>query len=578
MNFTEYFNFLYSKLECTQTELCNASNLSAPVISRYLSGDRSPAAESEQLKSLAMGIHQVAIAKQLDSSEFEYDNLLLEFNKAVWQKEAIYNSFVASFNEIIDQFSINMKELANAMNFDVSYLYRVKSGERHPIDLNHFCDLIAEYVASDKTSESDLDIGSSLFGCSAAELSNSAFYKKAVITFLTEVSEDSEDIPEMSGFLNKMDEFNLDEYIKVIHFDDINIPNIPFQLPSTKYYYGVEQMRKAELDFLKSTVLGKSKEPVFMFSDMPMLEMAEDMDFGKKWMFGIAMMLKKGLHLNIIHNLNRPMAELMLGLEAWIPIYMTGQVSPYHLADYENDIFHQINYCSGNAALMGECIEGNYKDGRYYVTNNKSEITYFRKKTNALLKKAKPLMDIYTIDDKDSFNDFISNAIGIKANRRIISLALPDCTIPDSILDKHLSGLSPDEKTVIKNHIASTKAFSDVVTIENTLTYDICEISKDDYEKNPVKLNFPMLFSDFEAPLSYDDYLAHLHATKAYANTHSNFILNEVDAIPFSNIKITIVHGNYFVVSKVKSPNIHFVIHHPKMLAGMENFYLAYKD
>ena len=64
---------------------------------------------------------------------------------------------------------------------------------------------------------------------------------------------------------------------------------------------------------------------------MPMEDMAQDVEFGKKWMHAIAIMLKKGLHLNIIHNLDRPFNEMMLGLESWLPIYMTGQVFPYFL-------------------------------------------------------------------------------------------------------------------------------------------------------------------------------------------------------------------------------------------------------
>ncbi len=67
-------------------------------------------------------------------------------------------------------------------------------------------------------------------------------------------------------------------------------------------------MRKGELDFFRSTVLARGGEKVFMCSDMPM----EDMDFFKKWMFRLALMLKKWLHLDIIHNLDRPFIELML--------------------------------------------------------------------------------------------------------------------------------------------------------------------------------------------------------------------------------------------------------------------------
>ena len=43
---------------------------------------------------------------------------------------------------------------------------------------------------------------------------------------------------------------------------------------------------------------------------------------------GLAAILKKGLRLNMVHDLNRPYAEMMLGLESWIPLYMTGQIAP----------------------------------------------------------------------------------------------------------------------------------------------------------------------------------------------------------------------------------------------------------
>ena len=104
---------------------------------------------------------------------------------------------------------------------------------------------------------------------------------------------------EIESFLQNLDAFNLDEYIRAIHFDDLKVPKMPFQIYSPRSYFGIEEMRKGELDFFKHTVLSKSMEPIFMCSDMPMSDMAEDMDFNRKWMFAIAMSLKKGLHLNM---------------------------------------------------------------------------------------------------------------------------------------------------------------------------------------------------------------------------------------------------------------------------------------
>ena len=83
-------------------------------------------------------------------------------------------------------------------------------------------------------------------------------------------------------------------------------------------------------------------------------------------MFGIAVALRKGLHLDIIHNIDRPFEEMMLGLESWIPIYMTGQVSPYYLKGVQNTVYCHFHYVSGAAALTGECINGFHEDGHYH--------------------------------------------------------------------------------------------------------------------------------------------------------------------------------------------------------------------
>lgn len=94
-------------------------------------------------------------------------------------------------------------------------------------------------------------------------------------------------------FLEKIDSFDLEEYIRVIRFDKLKVPSFPFQLPTFKNYWGLSEMKNSELDFLRATVLSKSGEPVIMYSDMPLTEMAKDTEFAKKWMFGMAMMLKK---------------------------------------------------------------------------------------------------------------------------------------------------------------------------------------------------------------------------------------------------------------------------------------------
>lgn len=58
-----------------------------------------------------------------------------------------------------------------------------------------------------------------------------------------------------------------------------------YRIPS-KSYFGLKQMMESELDFLKATVLSKSDEPVIMYSDMPMSEMAKGPNFPKNGYLG----------------------------------------------------------------------------------------------------------------------------------------------------------------------------------------------------------------------------------------------------------------------------------------------------
>ena len=162
----------------------------------------------------------------------------------------------------------------------------------------------------------------------------------------------------INSFLNNLDNFDLEEYIKVIKFDEMKVPFIPFYNPSAKTYTGIEEMRMGELDFFKATVMSKSTEPVFMCNDVPMEKLVQDKEWAKKYMFGIAMILKKGLHINMIHTLNRPFKEILLGLENWIPLYMTGQVSAYYFKNFNANIYTHTNYVSGNVALTGESVRG----------------------------------------------------------------------------------------------------------------------------------------------------------------------------------------------------------------------------
>ncbi len=569
MNFKEVLNEYLKELNCSSKKLSNESGLSESVISRYRSGERTPVKNSEQLNKLTKALFN--IAKDNDKNKYTFDKIESDFNIALPSDNFDYTTFSNNLNTLITSLNINTHEMSKYIVFDASHISRIRYGKAKPSNPVEFSNKICSYILNRYKNPDDINNLMMIIGCKKSDLSNEKIYS-TLFNWLT-----SEIVPvknQISDFLHHLDSFNLDDYIKIIKFDELKVPNIPFYKAKTKHYYGIEEMKQGELNFFKGTVLSKSKEDIFMCSDMPMEDMAKDIDFGKKWMFAIAMCLKKGHHLNIIHNLDRPFNEMMLGLESWIPIYMTGQISPYYLSNLKNNIYNHLNYVSAAAALSGECINGFHNKGMYYLTTNKNEIEYYKEKSDLLLKKAKPLMEIYRESNIKEYHLFLKKDENIECDRTRYISSLPLFTINDELLIKILkrNKLTKEEiNKIIKYKNNEFKHMNSILKKNKVFDY-IYVIKEDEFISDTPSLLLNNLFIDKIINYTYKEYTEHLKLTNEYAKNNKNYnVLTEEDKT-FKNITITILKNNHVIISKNSNPTIHFVIRHPKLVAAIESF------
>ena len=293
MDFKDTLNKYIDMLGCSARELSEASGISPAVISRYRSSARKPASESPQIKGLAGGIAALAKSKGIDMNQSEISEQL---EASLQDSTFNYETMRDNLNTLISSVDINISELARFLNYDVSSLSRIRSGQRKPSDPEGFISGVCLFLAGSCNTTKDRQIVTSALGLDKAAVQSDAQFSDALRLWLC--SEDaSSGGSNVDSFLKKLDEFNLDDYIRAINFDSLKVPSMPLKLPVSRNYYGIVEMRKGELDFFKSTVLARGGERVFMCSDMPMEDMSEDMNFSKKWMFGLALMLKKGLLL-----------------------------------------------------------------------------------------------------------------------------------------------------------------------------------------------------------------------------------------------------------------------------------------
>ena len=576
MSFQECLNNYIEEIQCRGKELAKNSDISETVLSRYRKGERVPAADSEYLEKLAEGIIKTVAEKGMKG--FEARTVLQNLKKSleIEKKEPVFNS--EKLDILLRELEVNLSKIASFLHYDPSYLSKIRTGKRTPAHPQEFVDRICDYITINYKDEQDRAKVFTLIGCDVKKMEDDSLYKDVLRSWM--YSEKLEDVDYLSGFLRRVDAFNLDDYIRAIHFDSFKVPKVPFQLPVSKHYYGLEEMRAGELDFLKQTVLSKSMKPLYLCSDMPVEDMAADEEFAKKYMFGLAMVLKKGLHINIIHDVERPMKDMMLGLENWVPLYMTGQISPYYIKGAQNRVYSHLHYCSGQAAMTGDCISGHHELAHYYLTSRKEEVAISEKNMKFLLKKANPLMEIYTVDRKKELDTFLSEDIRREGNRRRVLAAPALAVMPERVVSEILerNHISEIEKRLIFKCREKEKYRLEEILKHSTVTDEIVEISAEEYEKYPLGLSLADCFLEKNMQLTYDEYIEGIKAAEEYAETHDNYIFQTTKVKGFHNIQITCFEEKWCMVSKNRAPSIHFVIHHPKLRYALENMILPIRD
>ena len=564
MRFCQTLNALMEKIPCSSQELAEASGLSAAAISRYRAGQRTPAENGASLQKLSAALAGIAAQKGGGLTQNAVAQAFRSCSAARSEDTAV---LAQNFDTLVSVLKINLNQLARSLNFDTSYLSRIRRGQRRPADPLAFAKNVCDYVVWHDAGGENKHAVCSLLGCDCGM--DDAALALRLQDWLWQRNERRED--HLLNFLKKLDAFDLNTFIRSLPFDRMKFPVSALQLPESGYFYGIPGFRQAELSFLAATARSESTEPVFLCSDMPMADMAKDRNFAGQWITGLAMLLKKGLRLNVIHNVSRPFDEMMLGLEHWIPLYMTGQISPYYLKGVPNRVYGHLNYASGAAALEGQCVSGSHADGRYYFYSTREDVGYYQRKAASLLKKASPLMDILTEAQAPVYRAFTSAKA--PADCRNLLSTLPIYTLSERTLEGLLSrrGLPPQRASAILAYAAQKRRAVEEYLAEHSLHDRLPRLSEEEFAGSPLRLSLSGLFADADVFYDEESYGLHLRKTEAFAESHPGYSVQFSAAQAFRNIQIFICEGHWTLISKNTCPAIHFVIRHPQLWRAIES-------
>ena len=634
MEFHDRLQQYMDELDVSVRDLAKECGMSDAVISRYRTGARIPD-NPETVEAIAAAIvklssgtsegdaHTVLPLSGADSTgiptateRYDYNEVLGSFRALLPGLYIDKEDYRVKFRTLLDVLDISLSALSKATNYDSSFLSRVSSGKRYPSDYKAFSTAIADYIVSvcrsrDKysalmqltgsvdstvtdsthsskyvsnvTSES-VDMTTMSDNMTSMSYGNASDIRKAVLSYLLDddgnTSTDRNDTDNTDRtsavlkFVSLIDEFNLDDYIRAVHFDMLKVPTLPSHKGHSRRYFGIEGMKSAELDFLRAASLLPKGQNVYMYSTLPIEPLTEDMKFAKKWMLGLASLLKKGHTLHMIHDMDRPWDELMAGLLNWVPLYMTGQIVPYYMPSDGDSLYNKMIRTAPSAAMWGECIGDDLGTAAFYMTRNQSELPVYEARRQVIYKQAKSLMDIYTEKESDALYAFLdaeAASEGLLHCKRLLS-SPPMHTISDRLLMRIMEehGINDELKNRALKLLNSQRDLAGRCVEEGgRLSEYYPVISREEFDAHLVNLALSGMFPQTDVPYTYDTYMEHVRLTEEKASKTYGYEVYQDTLYPFRNIQITTLDGRWAMVSKNTTPSIHFVIRHPVLVKAL---------
>ena len=571
MKFSEQLQLYMTELGVSSRELAREAGISESALSRYRSGERTPSSDEERLHRLADALIRTATVSDIPYSGEE---IFRNFNGILGRGLLVpYEVYLDNLHQLLEVMGIRSNELAKELSFDPSYISRILSGKRRPAELRSFNTQVVSLICRKSREQGLNGILAELLRISADQFTDEEQREAAVLNWLGSNAEKDAARP-IRHFLREMDGFSLDDYSREVRLDEFRAPaTTRVNLPKRKICFGMASLMEAELEFLRMSAANRSEEPVFLFSDISVLDKARDPDFRRRWMLGVLAILRRGLRIRIIHDMNRPMPEMFLVLETIIPLIMTGQIDSYYLLRHHGDVFSHKLWISGSVVLMGEALSGYPREGMYTLTNHTAELRYAKKRAKRLLEQSAPLMQIYRDEERIRLLKDEKD-IYLRGSRRLLCSFLPITALTDQEIDRYLerAGLEPEWRAAIQKRVEYRKKMMAALLREYHMRLDIPNLTEEEFKKRPVSLTFADIGKDIVVDYSYEEYWAHLEATKRMGEEYKNLEIVTGPGLSLRNVNLQLVFGQSVILSKSHAPLVCFVIKHPNLVRTIEEF------
>ncbi|KGK82454.1 hypothetical protein DP73_20555 [Desulfosporosinus sp. HMP52] len=466
--------------------------------------------------------------------------------------------------------------LARNIALDASFISRLRRGNRTPAKNVTYLQAMAEYFARkcgndcQKVSLREAIVHSSQIQATETELSQPL--EIIIYEWLNEKESSSTD--SINSFLETVINF---KFKKSEPSSVIENANIPIITSENEVFYGVKGKQTAAFTFLSLVLKSKCPQTLFLYSDEDMEWLTRDREFTAQWVSMLVQVLKKGNRIKMIHSTNRNFDEMMLGIQHWVPLYMTGAIEPYYYAKSKDGLFRQTFFVAPDtpAAVTSSSVESKTKNAANFLFTNHKTVQALSEEFLDFLHLCRPLMHISTPSNNSDNREYLSllDEFEDEKNNTIIKAdGLTSITMPPSVAISILTRIerSRREQLLALHQIRLGRFLEDIPKYRFTV---ICSLpNPEQILAGEVAVNFSDALSETQLFYTPDEYLQHLHGVIHLLETNENFSVYLTKDKHLEGVTIYVREDVGLFVVKTSAPLVVFAINESNITAAFWDY------
>lgn len=437
--------------------------------------------------------------------------------------------------------------LARALNFDPSYISRIRANRRGIPRNQDFIEPAAHVFAHKLTGHLEQEIFASTLGIPQDQLPLGKGLEEVIASWL------DDGLP-MGHAKPKPSMANVSAH------EDRWLAGIPTSVAPAQVLLGRQGRREAFLRLLTLVAKPDGPNQLLIYSSEDTSWLFQDPDYTQLWSEAMLKVIRTGTQITVIHSINRNIGEMLDGLRKWIPLYATGAIRPLYCPRIRDGIFRESLYVApGQAAMAAYSCDAMETAPLTFVTDQ-ATVEAFVQQFRAFEGLCTDLGHAYSPNDVAELLGELNRVR--HASKKLIHLgAAPSlATLPEGVAQswarRHSSPLPLQARRQSKDWARS------YLEAGNT----IVDIVRD--EKEPCA-TVPLQAMDIR--YSQEERQRHIESARCLAQKYENYELYEIGSHP-EGISVVVAEDHAALASFQETPGVTMSLFEPRLVSALGEF------